>query len=206
MPERTPVKLGPDDIQAYRYAGLQPQGFDRTVTIYAAPTSAGVATVACLAPAEAAEGFGPECEGIADTLQVSDAKPFPVGPNPAYAKTLNRTLNQLDRRVAAGREALRATARPSAPRRAPRATSRPPTPRPRKQLKQAETSPADATINDALVERLTDAKEAWKKAASAASDKNKGGFQRSGAAIRRTQQQLAQTLAGLEAAGYTLDR
>ena len=206
VPDRVAVKLGPDDIQAYRYAGLQPQGFDRTVTVYAAPTSAGVATVACLAPAEAAEGFGPECEGIADTLQVSDAKTFPVGPNPAYAKTLNQTLNQLDRRVAAGRAALsrdgatfRAQARAAGDIQAAYAEAA-------KQLKQAETSPADATINDALVERLTDAKEAWKKAASAASDKNKGGFQRSGAAIRRTQQQLAQQLAGLEAAGYTLDR
>ncbi len=206
VPERTPVKLGPDDIQAYRYAGLQPQGFDRTVTIYAAPTSAGVATVACLAPPEAAEGFGPECEGIADTLQISDAKTFPVGPNPAYAKTLNRTLNQLDRRVAAGREALgrdgatfRAQARAAGNIQAAYAEAA-------RQLKQAETSPADVTINDALVDALTDAKEAWKNAASAASDKNKGGFQRSGAAIRRTQQQLAQTLAGLEAAGYTLDR
>ena len=131
VPDRVAVKLGPDDIQAYRYAGLQPQGFDRTVTVYAAPTSAGVATVACLAPAEAAEGFGPECEGIADTLQVSDAKTFPVGPNPAYAKTVNQTLNQLDRRVAAVARRSRATVRPSAHRRAPRATSRPRTPKPR---------------------------------------------------------------------------
>ena len=30
VPDRVAVKLGPDDIQAYRYAGLQPQGSDRT--------------------------------------------------------------------------------------------------------------------------------------------------------------------------------
>ena len=206
VPERTAVKLGPDDIQAYRYAGLQPEGFDRTVTLYAAPTSAGVATVACMAPAEAAEGFGPECEGIADTLQVSDAKAFPVGPDPAYAKTVNRTLNQLDRRVAAGRKALgrdgatfRAQARAAGNIQAAYADAA-------KQLSRAETSPADRTVNQGLVDSLTASKEAWKKAASAASDKNKGGFERSSAGIRRTQQQLAAQLGTLEAVGYTLDR
>ena len=81
------------------------------------------------------------------------AKPFPVGPNPAYAKTLNRTLNQLDRRVAAGRAALardgatfRAQARAAGDIQAAYAEAA-------RKLKQAETSPADATINDALVER-----------------------------------------------------
>jgi hypothetical protein len=176
------------------------------VTLYAAPTSAGVATVACVAPSEAAEAFAPECEGIADTLQVSDAKAFPVGPDPAYAKTLNRTLDQLDRRVANGRKALsrdgvtfRGQARAASGIQVAYADAA-------KRLEQAEISPADRTINRGLVDSLTASKEAWKKAASAASDKNKGGFQRSGAAIRRTQQQLAQTLAGLQAAGYTLDR
>ena len=200
------MKLGPDDLQAYRYAGLQPEGFDRSVTLYTAPTSAGVATVACLAPPEAAEAFAPECEGIADTLQVNDAKAFPVGPDPAYAKTVNQTLNQLDRRVEAGRKALsrdgvtfRGQARAAQGIQAAYADAA-------KQLKQAEFSPADTAVNQGLVDSLTASKEAWKKAASAASDKNKGGFERSSGAIRRTQQQLAKAVGVLEAAGYTLDR
>ena len=204
VPERTAVKLGPDDLEAYRYAGLQPEGFDRTVTLYVAPTSAGVATVVCAAPPEAAEAFAPECEGIADTLQVSDAEPFPVGPDPGYAKTVNAALGRLDRRVAAGRKALtrdgatfRAQARAASGIQAAYADAA-------RQLRRATTSPADRTINATMVQRLTAARDAWKKAAAAASDKNKGGFQRSESAIKRTQQKLAETLKGLEAAGYTL--
>ena len=133
-----------------------------------------------LAPAEAAEGFGPECEGIADTLQISDAKTFPVGPNPAYAKTLNRTLNQLDRRVAAGRKALgrdgatfRAQARAAGNIQAAYADAA-------RQLAGGD-EPGRRHDQRGAGRQPDRAKEAWKNAASAASDKNKGGFQRSAA-------------------------
>ena len=125
VPERTAVKLGPDDLEAYRYAGLQPEGFDRTVTLYVAPTSAGVATVVCAAPPEAAEAFAPECEGIADTLQVSDAEPFPVGPDPGYAKTVTPPSGGSTGAWPPAARRSRATARPSGRRPARRVGSRP---------------------------------------------------------------------------------
>ena len=103
VPDRTPVELGPDDLQAYRYAGLEPEGSDQALTLYVSPNSEGVAAVACLSPPGDAEAFAPECEGVADTLQVSAGKPFPVGPDPAYAKTLGAVFGTLERKVAKGR-------------------------------------------------------------------------------------------------------
>ena len=111
VPKRTAVKLGPDELQAYRYEGLKPAGTSRRVTVYASPTSEGVATVACLAPPADAAAFKGECEAIADTLQLGSGEPFPVGPDPGYAKTLSTTFGKLDAQVASGRKALDARQR-----------------------------------------------------------------------------------------------
>ena len=80
MPEPDPVAIGSDGLQAYRYVGLQPEGFDRSVTVYAAPTSAGVATLACLAPADATDAFASTCDQVANTLTLSSGEPIPLGP------------------------------------------------------------------------------------------------------------------------------
>jgi hypothetical protein len=204
VPERTPVKLGPDGLQAYRYEGLKPAGTDRQVTVYASPTSAGVATVACLAPPADAAAFKADCEAIANTLELTSGKAFPVGPDAGYAKTLGATFAKLDKQVAKGRQALGkdkttfrqqgAAARDIQVAYAAAA----------KRLRNAEISPADRAINGLIVERLRDAGTAWKKAAAAAVKKDKRGFDRSEAGIKRAQQQLAQTVAGLEKAGYDI--
>ena len=47
QPEGDPVALG--DLDALRYEGLQPKGASRPVTVYAVPTTDGVATVTCSA-------------------------------------------------------------------------------------------------------------------------------------------------------------
>ena len=195
VPERTAVKLGPDGLQAYRYEGLAPAGSSRRVTVYASPTSEGVATVACLAPPADAAAFKGECEGIADTLQIASGKPFPVGPDPAYAKTLSATLGKLDGQVARGRKAL---ARDKTTFKAQSAAARDiqnAYVAAAKRLRETVTSPADTLINTALADRLGAAAGAWKKAASAAAKKHKRAFARSAAAIKRTQADLRRALA-----------
>ena len=202
VPERTAVKLGPDGLQAYRYEGLQPAGIDRKVTVYASPTSEGVATVACLAPPADAAAFKTDCEAIANTLQISSGKPFPVGPDPGYAETLGATFAKLDTQVEKGRKALgkdrttfRAQAAAARDIQAAHAAAV-------KRLKGAEISPADRTINALLIARLRAVAAAWNKAAASASKKDKRGFDRSESGIKQAQQQLAQTVAGLEKVGY----
>jgi hypothetical protein len=204
VPDRTAVELGPDDLQAYRYAGLEPEGSDQALTLYVSPNSEGVAAVACLSPPGDAEAFAPECEGVADTLQVSAGKPFPVGPDPAYAKTLGAVFGTLERKVAKGRAALRRDgaqfrdqAQAAGDVRAAYADAA-------AELRKADVSPADASINQAIAGRLADAAATWKKAAAEARAKDKAGFDRAEGAIRKAEQRLAQTLKGLRAAGYEL--
>jgi serine/threonine protein kinase len=206
VPERTAVKLGPDGLQAYRYEGLRPEGSDRQVTLYTTPTSEGVATVACLAPPADAAAFKGECEAIANTLQISSGKPFPVGPDQEFAKTLGGTFAKLDNQVVKGRQALtkdnatfRAQAAAARDIQGAYATAA-------RQLRGAEISPADQVVRAALVDSLQAAAAAWKKAAAAAVKKDKSAFARSESGIKRTQQELRQTVAGLEAAGYELEQ
>jgi hypothetical protein len=206
VPERTPVKLGPDGLQAYRYEGLEPAGIERQVTLYTSPTSEGVATVACLAPPADAAAFKAECEAIANTMQITSGKAFPVGPDQEFAKTLGATLGKLDDQVAKGRKALtrdgaafRAQGRAAGDIQAAYAAAA-------RQLRRAEVSPADAQIRASLVGDLNAAAAAWKKAAAAAVRKDERGFARSETAIKRTRQKLAATIAGLANVGYEIQQ
>ena len=85
--------------QAYRYPNLRPRGLSKPVTLYTAPTSAGVATVACVAPTA-------DCETIANSLKLKSGTAFPVGPSKAYAASLGKILGRLNRTVKSQRPAL----------------------------------------------------------------------------------------------------
>ena len=108
------VQIGGGDVQAYRYDNLKPNGFDRTVTVYAAPTSAGVATLACLAPAADAESFAATCDQIANTLELSSGDPLPVGPSKAYAGAVSKALAALGKADKAGQAKLKSAKTPQA--------------------------------------------------------------------------------------------
>ena len=96
MPPRQAVQLADYKLQAYRYPNLRPSGIDEPVTLFTTPTSAGVATVACVDP-------GADCEAIANTLKLNAGTAFPVGPSKEYAAGLGKTLGTLNKKVTAGR-------------------------------------------------------------------------------------------------------
>jgi hypothetical protein len=76
-PAGDPVRLG--RLQALSYHGLKPSGAAGELQLYAVPTSGGVATIACSAPAGAEAGaFRRDCERIASTLRLIGAKPYPL--------------------------------------------------------------------------------------------------------------------------------
>jgi predicted Ser/Thr protein kinase len=81
----SPVSVRLGRLTAYRHDGLRWNG--RALTVYAAPTSAGVATVACLSPASAED-----CTRIAESLEVPGAAGFPLGPDPSFATAATRAL------------------------------------------------------------------------------------------------------------------
>ena len=61
----------------YRYRGLVLRRNDQRLNLYAVPTTAGAATVACLARPEAT-AFLPVCEDAADTLELKSLVPKPL--------------------------------------------------------------------------------------------------------------------------------
>ena len=61
-----------------------------------APTSQGVATVACASRASDAADFLPACEQVAGSLELTEGKPFPLGPDEKYLATLDKTITTLN--------------------------------------------------------------------------------------------------------------
>jgi hypothetical protein len=101
------VKLG--DLQAYRYSNLKPQGAQTAYTIYAVPTTAGVATIACSGQSPS---FTQECERVASTLTLTGATPFQLGVPAAYANGLNAALTKLQGQRGAALAKLKAAKKP----------------------------------------------------------------------------------------------
>ena len=88
-PRDDAVKLG--QIDAYRYEDLKPEGFDGSLTLYVAPTTDGVATVACTAASQAAE-FLPACEDVATGLRLVNGEAFALGADEDYLAQLDKTI------------------------------------------------------------------------------------------------------------------
>ena len=117
-PEGTPVKLG--SVEALRFEGLRPEGFDRRLNVYAVPTTRGVLTIACSAPAASANDFMPSCEEAALSLDLKSGEAFALGPDEDYLRGLQKSLTRFDRSRRAGVRRLEASkARPPRRRVAP---------------------------------------------------------------------------------------
>ncbi len=112
LPTPEPVSLG--TVPAYRYRGLQVSGLSGPVTVYAAPTTSGVATIACWAPAQPVTTFASTCDRVAATLQLVGTTSSPLGPDPAYAKALSSAFGGLRSSSGAAISALDAARTPAA--------------------------------------------------------------------------------------------
>ena len=99
LPTPEAVRLA-GDAAAYRYNRLTVPGLDAPVSVLAAPTDAGVATVACI-------GSDAACIRAAETLTIRGARAYPLGPSRDYADALNRGLGELDTVVAEKTRAMR---------------------------------------------------------------------------------------------------
>ena len=89
------VRLG--DLEAYRYQRLRVEGYDGRLTLYVAPTTAGVATVACAATARNAAAFLPACEDVAGGLDLIRGEAFALGPDDRYLAKLDDVMGRLNR-------------------------------------------------------------------------------------------------------------
>jgi serine/threonine-protein kinase len=96
-PDPEAVRLG--NTEALRHSGLRPRGYDRPLTVFAVPTTRGVATVACLGEGTALKA----CEAAATSLRLSaGARAYAIGPRADYARGVTRVTTRLaaDRKAA----------------------------------------------------------------------------------------------------------
>ena len=199
VPEgRDAVAIGPDDLQAYRYRNVRLDGLNRPVTVYAVPTTEGVATVACL---PGAAGM-PNCDAIANTAQLVSGDPFPVGPNPDYARALTRNSAALAKAVDKAQDRLRGAKTPRAQARALRDFQD----AYRKAAKPGtDLSPADRGADARLVAALKGVATAYGNAAAAANVSNNTGYRKASQALKKAQRELSGAIEGLRAAGYDIE-
>jgi hypothetical protein len=192
-PKRQAVELSRGKLQAYRYPDLHPKGFKSPVTVFAVPTSEGVATLACVAP-------GADCEGIANTLKLTSGNAFPVGPSKDYAVALSKQLDTLDKQVSSGRSGLSAktpAAQAAAARKLSSAYSAA-----GKDLQGLKLSPADKAANLQLTTALAQTGAAYGKLGSAASKGDRGGYGRASKSVAAGEKAIGQAFDGLKATGY----
>ena len=78
-------------------------------SVYAVPTTKGAVTLACVGAAAGS----PDCEAIASTLRLHDARAYPLGPNPEYAAAVVTAIGPLNDARARDRAALAAAKTPA---------------------------------------------------------------------------------------------
>jgi hypothetical protein len=190
------VKLG--DLEAIRYEGLEPKGFDGSLTVFAAPTSGGVATVACFAPRGGGQAFRPDCERVAGSLAVDGETALPVGADPAYGKDLGRVVTALNTRRKAGRDVLAKASTPRAQSQAAAALADTYA-LAGADLRGVASGPVTAPANDAIAKALQNAATAYKGLAKAGKPT---AFRKATARVKKAEARVDARLAALKALGY----
>jgi hypothetical protein len=194
--ERDAVQLGPSGVQALRYQDVELSGLDQPVTLFAAPTTEGVATVACVAAAD--------CDSVANSLENTSGEALPVGPSADYAEAVSGELATLSKAAAKGEKALGNAKTPSAQAKAAR-DLRGAYAKASRRVEGIETGPADRGANARLAAALDGVSKAYGRAASAASNNNNSGYRRAGRAVDTAQEELSGAIEGLRAAGYQIE-
>jgi serine/threonine protein kinase len=201
VPARTAVRLPTQNLEAWRYRNLRPVGADRQLTVYAVPTSGGVATLACAAPPAQARAFAPQCDAIAGTLRLRRGTPYPVGPSNAYATSLNGTIGQLQQATGPEEQNLQGAETLAGQAAAARALANAYNGA-AAQLAALQVSPADRAANARLVTALRSAGTAYRRASRAAVAGDPDAYRAASAAIPGARAEVNSALAGIRAAGY----
>jgi hypothetical protein len=200
QPSGEAVQLG--ELQAYRYAGLRPEGEAGRFTVYTAPTTAGVATIACQAPAGAVgDDFQTECERVAATVQLTGARALPLGPSERYARALDSILGDLGEARQAGDRRLRSAGTPDAQAAAARGLASA-YERAAARLAGAPAGPAERDANQAIVAAVRDIRAGFQRLASAAASGDAGPYQSASNAVEKGDVKLTRALRRLNTLGY----
>ena len=191
------VMLG--KLAAYRYRDLKPSGSDSALTVFAVPTDAGVATVACYRPKDKAAE--PDCERIAGSLALQKAKAYGLEPTKDYGTALGKTVSTLDSARTSGRKALASASTGKAQSLA--ATQLQSAYRSAAQsLAGREVSPAAASANDAIVAALRDTAAGYGSMAAAARASQAKNYAAGSRDVQSGESAVQKALSGLKDLGY----
>jgi hypothetical protein len=197
LPKPTAVELG--DLAALRYRDVAVRGFDRRLTLYASPTSAGTATVACYAPSAEAAADEPTCEAVAQTLELLEGRPYPLAVPAAAERALDRTARRLDRARRDGRRRLAEASQPAGQAKAARALERAYGTAAR-DLRAVDAGPALAgSIGDAA-SAAAGAGRAYGRLAAAVDAGDPGAYDAARSAVRSAEARTERALAAIAAA------
>jgi serine/threonine protein kinase len=201
LPPPAAVRLG--TVEAYRYSDLQVRGLAGTVTVYAAPTSAGVVTIACLSSSAAAGSFLTDCGQVAATLRLLGVTAYPLGPSAVYGHQLSLAFDRLRAATTGPLAALHAANTPRAQAAAARQVARAYAAA-AQSLSGANVSPQLRDAQSAIVGALTHLAAAYSQAAAAAQSGSTAAYNRAGQAIGTASAALGASLRALDGLGYTV--
>jgi hypothetical protein len=199
LPAPVPVTFG--NLQAYRYSDLHVSGLDAPVTLYAVPTSAGVATIACWGTAHLSPSFATQCSQVTATLRLLNAAPYPLGPYASYARLLTSTFTTLHSATATPLPQLKSASTPSAQ---ASAASRLATAyaAAASTLSRSAVSPMARDAHNALVAALKQISTGYANAASAAASSSSSAYSSAGQQINAGSTALSSALHQLSQLGY----
>jgi uncharacterized protein YukE len=199
LPAPASVTFG--GIQAYRYSNLRISGLSSPATVYAAPTSAGVATIACFGTAHLKPDFATQCSEVTATLRLISASSYPLGASASYARKLTNTFNTLRSATNAPLSQLKTAATQSgqstAARHVSSAYSSAAT-----TLSDAAVSPRDRDANNAVVSALKQISTGYSRASSAAASGSNSAYSKAQKQINSGSSALSSALRQLSALGY----
>ena len=187
------------ELEAYRYRNLRPEGFDGALTLYVAPTTAGVATVACSATAASAETFLPECEEVAAGLKLIQGEPFALGADEDYLAKLDSAMERLNSDRESGSKALRDAKNRSGQAKAAASLAQA-YGRARSSLRGDPVSPAVQGAAASVQTALTRTQAAYARLAVAARRGNEGGYAAARDGVRKGEAALKDALRQVRAA------
>ena len=195
-PATVAVKLG--DLRALRHGGLRPRGYDRPLTVFAIPTTGGVATLACLGGGAALKA----CEAAATKARLATGvRPYPLGPRGDYAKSVTRVVERLDadRRAALADWRRARTRRGQGSAAAALAAAYAAAARSMQRLK---ASPLETAVQADAASALSAAGAALRSVSRAADHGDGRAYQRAVAAVGRHEAAAAKAIGKLDDVGY----
>jgi serine/threonine protein kinase len=196
-----PVRLG--EATGARYAGLRQRGSGAHVTVYAVPTSSGVATVACQGARSGA--VASTCGPIAATLEITGPTVYSPPPRQDFARALNRTMttlvraeSRLDARLGDARSASRIAALLDDLGGAYATAAR--------SLREIDTAPFEERPTAAVVKTLVGLGRTADATGAAAADGDRGRYARLKQDLDRKREELTKQIDDLSAIGYRTTR